>query len=85
MYCIEHLSQVIQYKMFLLWQLTCLFMSTINFEAVDLTLLPSFTKGQMGQSLHFDIPGIVLLGLFWGEAGIFDLTILSLMLGGLFV
>ena len=81
MYCIEHLSQVIQYKMFLLWQLTGLFMSTINFEGVDLILLPSFTKAQMIQLLHFDIPGTILLGLFWGVAGIFDLTILSLIFG----
>ena len=49
MYCTVHLSQVIQYSMFLVWQFTCLFISTLKFVAVDLTIFPSFTKGHIGQ------------------------------------
>ena len=68
--------------MFLVWQFTCLLISTLKFVAVDLTTFPSFTKGQIGQLLHLDIPGITLFGLGI-VVGIFDLTSLSLMFWGL--
>ena len=38
MYCTVHLSQVIQYNMFLVWQFTCLFISTVKVVSVDLTI-----------------------------------------------
>ena len=49
--------------MFLSWQLTFLFKSTVKCVAVDLTTLPLLTKGQMGQLLQGTIPGVSLLGL----------------------
>ena len=72
-----------QYKKFLVWQLTGLLISTVKLVAVALTVFPSLTKGQIGQLLHFDIPGITLLGLFCIAAGIFERIILSLIFWGL--
>ena len=58
-------------------------MSTVQLVAVALTVFPSLTKGQIGQLLHFVIPGMILLGLFWGVVGTFERIILSLMFWGL--
>ena len=49
---------------------------------VALTLLQSWTNGQMGHLLHLFIPGIVLLGLLCVSGGSLALINLSFMLGG---
>ena len=50
---------------------------------MDLTICPVVTNGQIGQLLHFFIPGMFLLGLTGGGSGTFALMSLSLILGGL--
>ena len=82
MYCTLHLSYWIQYKIFLDWQFTGLFMSMENFEAVDFTVFPSMIKGHIGQFLHFVIPTMFLLVLC-SVGGTFARISLSLILGGL--
>ena len=39
-------------------------------------------KGQIGQALHFFIPGVTLLGLLGASGGTFALTSFSFMFGG---
>ena len=63
-------------------QLTDVLMSTVVLLDVPFTLLQIWTKGQIGQLLHFLIPAIFLIGLLGPMGGTFVLTSLSLMFGG---
>ena len=49
--------------MFLSWQLTFLFRSTLKLVADALNDFPLLIKGQIGQLLHLFIPGFSLCGL----------------------
>ena len=71
-----------QYIKFLDWQFTDVLMMTVSCVDVDLTHLPVWTKGQMGQLLHLDIPGRCLLGLDVALSGTLALISFSLILGG---
>ena len=63
-------------------QLTDVFMSIVVLLDVPFTLLQIWTKGQIGQLLHFLIPAMFLIGLLGPMGGTFVLTSLSLIFGG---
>ena len=63
-------------------QVTDVLMSTVVLFDVAFTLLQIWTKGQIGQLLHFLMPAIFLIGLEGPMGGTFVLTSLSLKFGG---
>ena len=63
-------------------QVTDVLMSTVVLFDVAFTLLQIWTKGQIGQLLHFLMPAIFLIGLEGPMGGTLVLTSLSLIFGG---
>ena len=68
--------------MLVVLQLTAVLIFVVVLFDVDFSVLPNWTNGQIGQVLHFFMPGIFLAGLFGVRGGTLALMILSLMFGG---
>ena len=71
-----------QYITFVDLQFTDALMSTVVLFDVAFTFLQVWTKGHIGQPLHFFIPRKTLPGLLGASGGIFALTSLFLIFGG---
>ena len=63
MYCILQFWQDMQYIKLVDLHVTDVLMSTVMLFDVAFTLLQIWTKGQIGQLLHFFMPAIFLIGL----------------------
>ena len=74
-----------QYMMLVVLQFTDVLISDIVLLDVAFTFFPIWTKGQMGQLLHFFMPGIFLVGLLDVRGGHLGSYNFILDIGGAFV